>query len=90
MEAETAMNKGKIAAMLLAIATALAGTGVASADDASVRKDLTAVIALQGLPCGQVTDVRTLGENDHIASCQDGNRYHIFINAQGRVVAQKQ
>ena len=49
-----------------------------------------AVIALQGLPCGQVTDVRTLGDNDYIASCQDGNRYHVFVNAQGRVVAQKQ
>ena len=33
---------------------------------------------------------RTLGDNDYIASCQDGNRYHVFVNAQGRVVAQKQ
>ncbi len=64
--------------------------GVAFADDASVKEDLTTVIALHGLPCGQVTDVRTLGDNGHIASCQDGNRYHIFINAQGRVVAEKQ
>ena len=45
------------------------------------------MIALQGLPCGQVTEVRTLGDNDYIASCQDGNRYHVFVNAQGRVVA---
>ena len=76
--------------MLLTIATLFASTGNAFADDASVRKDLTAVIALHGLPCGQVIDVRTLGDNDHIASCQDGSRYHIFINAQGRVVAEKQ
>ena len=73
----------------LAIAAALA-TGANAADDATVKKDLTAVIALQGLPCGQVTEVRTLGDNDYIASCQDGNRYHVFVNAQGRVVAQKQ
>ena len=73
----------------LTIATALAASATA-ADDATVKKDLTAVIALQGLPCGQVTDVRTLGDNDYIASCQDGNRYHVFVNAQGRVVAQKQ
>jgi hypothetical protein len=72
----------------LAIAAALVAT--AAADDATVKKDLTAVIALQGLPCGQVTEVRTLGDNDYIASCQDGNRYHVFVNAQGRVVAQKQ
>lgn len=77
-------------ASLLWIALALAVGSSAAADDASVRKDLTAVIALQGLPCGQVTEVRTLGDNDYIASCQDGNRYHVFVNAQGRVVAQKQ
>jgi hypothetical protein len=73
----------------LVIAAALAAS-VTAADDATVKKDLTAVIALQGLPCGQVTEVRTLGDNDYIASCQDGNRYHVFVNAQGRVVAQKQ
>ena len=73
----------------LAIAAALA-TGANAADDATVKKDLTAVIALQGLPCGQVTEVKTLGDNDYIASCQDGNRYHVFVNAQGRVVAEKQ
>ncbi len=73
----------------LAFAAALVASA-AAADDATVKKDLTAVIALQGLPCGQVTEVRTLGDNDYIASCQDGNRYHVFVNAQGRVVAQKQ
>jgi hypothetical protein len=73
----------------LAVAAALAASA-AAADDATVKKDLTAVIALQGLPCGQVTEVRTVGDNDYIASCQDGNRYHVFVNAQGRVVAQKQ
>jgi hypothetical protein len=30
-----------------------------------------------------------LREDDHIATCQDGNRYRVFINAQGRVVAEK-
>jgi hypothetical protein len=73
----------------LALAATLAASA-AAADDATVKKDLTAVIALQGLPCGQVTEVRTQGDNDYIASCQDGNRYHVFVNAQGRVVAQKQ
>jgi hypothetical protein len=87
MEVEAMTNRP---ASLLWIALALAVGSSAAADDASVRKDLTAVIALQGLPCGQVTEVRTLGDNDYIASCQDGNRYHVFVNAQGRVVAQKQ
>jgi hypothetical protein len=58
--------------------------------DVSSAKDLTAVIALQGLPCGQVTRVTTRGENDYLATCQDGNRYRVFVNADGRVVVEKQ
>jgi hypothetical protein len=61
-----------------------------AADDASVRKDLFTVITLQGFPCGEVVSVATRAENDHIASCKDGNRYHVFLNAQGRVVVEKQ
>jgi hypothetical protein len=48
------------------------------------------LIVLQGLPCGQVVSVKQQGDNDYIASCADGNRYHVFVNAAGRVVAQKQ
>ena len=58
--------------------------------DVSNAKDLTAVIALQGLPCGQVTKVTPRGENDFLASCKDGNRYRVFVNADGRVVVKKQ
>lgn len=73
-----------------ALATALAvGPGWA-AEDAGVQKDLTAVIALQGLPCGQVVSFERRGENDYIATCQDGNRYRIYVNPQGRVVVEKQ
>ena len=61
-----------------------------AADDAAVKKDLFTVITLQGLPCGEVVSVTTRGGNDHVASCKDGNRYHVFLNAQGRVVVEKQ
>ena len=61
-----------------------------AADDAAVKKDLFTVITLQGLPCGEVVTVMTKGENDHIASCKDGNRYHVFLNAEGRVVVERQ
>ena len=61
-----------------------------AADDAQLLKDLTSVIALLGLPCGQVVSATRLKDDDHVATCQDGNRYRIFINAEGRVVAQKQ
>ena len=47
------------------------------------------MIALLGLPCGQVVSATTLKGDEHIATCQDGNRYRVFINAEGRVVAQK-
>jgi hypothetical protein len=69
---------------------ALIAASALAADDASVRKDLFTVITLQGLPCGEVVSVATRAENDHIASCKDGNRYHVFLNAQGRVVVEKQ
>jgi hypothetical protein len=61
-----------------------------AADDASTRKDLMAVIALQGMPCGEVVSVKTQGDNDHVATCKDGNRYHVFLNSAGRVVVEKQ
>ena len=67
----------------------LAATSLA-ADEPSVGQDLKATIALQGLPCDQVTDTKRNGDSDYIASCKDGNRYHVFVNAQGRVVVQKQ
>jgi len=70
-------------------ATLFAGLSLA-ADDPTVLKDLTAVIALQGQPCGQVVTATKQGDNDYIASCQDGSRYRVFVNAQGRVVVQKQ
>jgi hypothetical protein len=56
----------------------------------SLAKDLTSVIALLGLPCGEVVSVVHKGDNDNIATCKDGHRYHVFLNADGRVVAQKQ
>ena len=61
-----------------------------AADDASVKKDLFTVITLQGLPCGEVVSVTTKGNNDHVATCKDGNRYHVYLNAQGRVIVEKQ
>ena len=75
--------------LTILMAASLAATAFA-ADDAATRKDLTAVIALQGLPCGEVVSVKTQGDNDYIATCKDGNRYHVFVNSAGRVVVEKQ
>lgn len=61
-----------------------------AAEDTSILKDLTSVIMLLGLPCSQVTGAIRKADNDHVASCKDGNRYRVYVNTQGRVVAQKQ
>ena len=59
-------------------------------DEEALKKDLTAVIALHGLPCGQVVAVKVQAENDYAASCRDGNKYHVYLNDAGRVVVEKQ
>ena len=76
-------------AMTISIAVLFSAPSLA-ADDAATRKDLTSVIALHGLPCGEVVSVKVQGDNDYIASCKDKNRYHVFVNSTGRVVAEKQ
>jgi hypothetical protein len=76
-------------ALIAVVASGLAAPALA-AGDAELLKDLTAVIALLGLPCGQVVSAVRQGDNDHIATCKDGTRYRVYVNPQGRVVAQKQ
>ena len=72
------------------IATIFFAGSALAADDISTAKDLTSVIALHAQPCGQVVAVKQQGDNDYVATCQDGNRYRVFVNAEGRVVVQKQ
>jgi hypothetical protein len=60
-----------------------------AADDAAIRKDLTAVIALHGLPCGEVTQAERKGDDDYLATCKDGGKYHVHTK-DGRVVVEKQ
>jgi hypothetical protein len=45
---------------------------------------------LLGMPCGQLVSAKRQADNDHIASCENGNRYRVYVNAEGRVVAQQQ
>ena len=61
-----------------------------AADDEALKKDLTAVIALQGLPCGEVVNVVVQAESDFAVTCKDGNKYHVYRNDIGRVVVDKQ
>ena len=67
----------------------IAAPAFAQNEDEALKKDLTAVIALHGLPCGEVVAVKVLAENDYAASCKDGNKYHVFLSAEGRVMVEK-
>ena len=69
--------------------TFLSGAPALAAEDPSFSRDLTATIALQGQPCDKLVSAQRNGDSDYTASCQDGNRYHVFVNAQGRVIVQK-
>lgn len=67
----------------------LGSSGPVAAQGPSPGQDLKAAIALQGYPCDQVVDSRRNGDSDYTATCKDGNRYHIYVDASGRVVVKK-
>ena len=78
-------------AFLFAVfAVTLCNTRLPAADDASMVRDLKVTIALQGLPCDEVIDARRNADSDYLATCKDGHHYHVFVNAQGRVMVEKQ
>ena len=75
---------------LFFLLSALATGPATAAGDPALLKDLTSVILLLGLPCGQVVSATRLADNDHVATCSNGTRYRVFVNQDGRVVAEKQ
>ncbi len=83
------MNRRTLVLAQSLVVTAFFASPSFAADDEALKKDLTAVIALQGLPCGEVVSVMTLAENDYAASCKDANKYRVYLNADGRVVVEK-
>jgi hypothetical protein len=86
------VNEGARGLALIVVSTTLCAAPTLAANpanDVSVTKDLTAVIALQGMPCGEVVSATKRGENDYLAACKDGNRYRVFQNAEGRVIVEK-
>ena len=52
------------------------------------EQDLEITLSLLGHPCAKVTAVTTQG-NDHLVACSNGARYRVFVNLQGRIVAEK-
>jgi hypothetical protein len=68
-------------------ATLLMPLAATAAEDPFAR-DLGATIALQGKPCDKVVSSKRNGDSDYVATCHDGNRYHVYVDG-GRVVVKK-
>ena len=83
------MACSKSAALALVGVIALGHTAIVSAADTDIGKDLGATIALQGMPCDKVVEAKRNGDSDYTATCANGNRYRVFVDANGRVVVQK-
>ena len=82
------ITTARASALLFTLASLFAGPSPA-AQDVTLLKDLTSVIMLLGMPCGQVVSAKRQADSDHIAACKNGVRYRVFVNEAGRVVAQK-
>ena len=83
------MNKRIVALTQSLILVAFLAVPLFAAQDEALKKDLTAVIALQGFPCGEVVSVKTQAENDYAVECKDTNKYRVYLNSAGRVVVEK-
>jgi hypothetical protein len=75
--------------VLAVTAIGIVGSTLSLAADDSMGKDLKVTIALQGHPCDQIASSQRNADSDYVATCKDGNRYHVFVNPQGRVVVDK-
>jgi hypothetical protein len=84
------MNRRTLIVAYALLITSMSADPSSAQDDEALKKDLTAVIALHGLPCGEVVAVKVQAQNDYVASCKDGNRYHVYENDKGRVMVDKQ
>lgn len=83
------ITRARASALILSLAALFAGPSPA-AEGVTLLEDLTSTIKLLGLPCGQVVSSERQADNGQIASCKNGDRYRVFVNAESRVVAQKQ
>ncbi len=75
--------------VLALLITALLASAPSRAEEPSFAQDMKATIVLNGKPCDDIANVKRNGDSDYTATCKDGNRYHVFVDAQGRVVVQK-
>ena len=82
------MNKRTVVLAQSLFVLALFAVPSFAQDEEALKKDLTTVIALQGLPSGEVVTVEEQAETDYAVSCADGHLYRVYLNAAGRVVVE--
>ena len=82
------MSSRKQSLVLIAAAATSYSAAAVAQQDISDADDLTAVIALQAKPCGKVVNAQKRGDDDYVASCEDGNRYRVYVR-DGRVIVEK-
>lgn len=78
------------ASALLAIAASAPGTDQDRKHNALVKKDLFAVITLQGHDCGKVVTFERQNKDDYVATCKNGKSFRIYVVPEGRVAVDKQ
>ena len=75
-------------ATITALLAACAGTQAADrrkVHDELVKKDLFAVITLQGHNCGKVISFERQKQHDYVATCTNGKSFRIYVVPEGRV-----
>ena len=82
--------RAPLCVLALSAATLLDGVPPVVAQETSIGQDLKTTILLHGMPCDTVVNTQRKGDSDYLCTCKDGNRYHVFVNGQGRVLVEKQ
>lgn len=83
------MKRRLLVTLIMPAIFAIAVPSMAQTQDPKVREDLQVVLALKGKPCGKITALKTLGENDYLATCENGRVYRIRIDDNERVVVEE-
>jgi hypothetical protein len=81
----TIWNAVSLFMFLLIAAPAGAETESEAAHREIVKKDLFAVITLNGTQCEEVVDFEIQEETLYIATCKNGKRFRIYVTDDGRV-----
>jgi hypothetical protein len=80
----------KISTMLSLSTLGMMAAAIPALAAGDIGADLKATIALQGQACDQIASSKRNADSDYSVTCKDGNRYHVYVNAQGRVLVEKQ